>query len=200
MTKKKLSHLHKYSDPLLSTLLKHLWQRLQPGVFLGMTLHTILAHLYLWRFSHSFLQILSNSVWFDMERHCTAIFRSLKRCSNGFKSKLCLGHSRTFRDLSQSHYCVVLAVCLGLLFCWKMNRHLSLNTLEQVFITDVSLLCSFPSILTSLPVPVAEKHPHSMMLPSPLYHKGLIGRVLQRWLSLWKVLPTPKRNSGALSE
>jgi hypothetical protein len=31
-------HLHKYSDPLFGTLLKHLWQRLQPGVFLGMTL------------------------------------------------------------------------------------------------------------------------------------------------------------------
>jgi hypothetical protein len=30
-----ISHLHKYSDPLLSTLLKHLWQRIQPRVFLG---------------------------------------------------------------------------------------------------------------------------------------------------------------------
>ena len=34
----------------------------------------------------------------------------------------------------------------------------------------------------------------------PLYHKGLIGGVLQRWLSFWKVLPSPQRNSGALSE
>ena len=31
-----------------------------------------------------------------------------------------------------------------------------------------------------------------------LYHKGLIGGVLQRWLSFWKVLPSPKRNSKAL--
>ena len=31
-------HLHKFSDPLLSILLKHLWQRLQPRVFLGMML------------------------------------------------------------------------------------------------------------------------------------------------------------------
>ena len=30
--------------------------------------------------------------------------------------------------------------------------------------------------------------------------KGLIGRVLQRWLSFWKELPSPQRNSGALSE
>ena len=27
----------------------------------------------------------------------------------------------------------------------------------------------------------------------PLYHKGLIGRVLERWLSFWKVLPYPQR-------
>ena len=30
--------LHMYSDPLLSTLLKHLWLWLQPRIFLGMTL------------------------------------------------------------------------------------------------------------------------------------------------------------------
>ena len=34
----------------------------------------------------------------------------------------------------------------------------------------------------------------------PLYHKGLTGGVLQRWLSFWKGLPSPQRNSGALSE
>jgi hypothetical protein len=33
-----------------------------------------------------------------------------------------------------------------------------------------------------------------------IYHKGLIGGVLQRWLSFWKVLPSSQRNSGALSE
>jgi hypothetical protein len=36
-----------------------------------------LAHLYLGSFSHSSLQILSNSVRFDGERRCTAILRSL---------------------------------------------------------------------------------------------------------------------------
>jgi hypothetical protein len=34
----------------------------------------------------------------------------------------------------------------------------------------------------------------------PLYHKGLISGVLQRWLSFWKVLPSPQSNSRALSE
>ena len=28
-----------------------------------------------------------------------------------------------------------------------------------------------------------------------LYHKGLIGGVQQRWLSFWKVLPSPQRSS-----
>ena len=32
-----------------------------------------------------------------------------------------------------------------------------------------------------------------------LYHKVLIGGVLQRWLSFWKVLPSPQRNCRALS-
>ena len=73
-----------------------------------------MAHLYLGRFYHSSLQILSSSVRLDGERHCTAIFRSLQRCS--FRSGLWPGHSRTFRDS-----CVVLAVCLGLLSCWKVN-------------------------------------------------------------------------------
>jgi hypothetical protein len=34
----------------------------------------------------------------------------------------------------------------------------------------------------------------------PLYYKVLIGGELQRWLSFWTVLPSPQRNSGALSE
>ena len=33
----------------------------------------------------------------------------------------------------------------------------------------------------------------------PLYHKGLNGGVLQRWLFFWKVFPSPQRNSRALS-
>ena len=44
-----------------------------------------------------------------------------------------------------------------------------LRTLDQVF-KDISVLCSIqlsPSTLTSCPVPAAEKHPHSMMLPTP---------------------------------
>jgi hypothetical protein len=75
-TKREISHVHKYSDPVLSTLLKHLWQQLQPRVF-GYDA-TSLAHLHLGSFSHSSLQILSSSVRLNGEHSCTAIFRSLQ--------------------------------------------------------------------------------------------------------------------------
>ena len=82
----------------VSTLLKHLCQRLQQSL-LGYDA-TSLAHTYLGSFSHPPLQILSSSVRLDGEPFCTAIFRSLQRCSIGFKSGLWLGHSRTFRYFS----------------------------------------------------------------------------------------------------
>ena len=108
-----------------------------------------LAHLYLGSFSHSPLQSLSRSVRLDGERRCTAIFRSLQRCSIWFKSGLWLGHSRTCRDLSRSHSCVGLAGCLGLLSCWKVNLRPQFevpSALEQVFIKDLCTLLrsSFP--------------------------------------------------------
>jgi hypothetical protein len=94
-----MSHLHKYSDPFLSTLLKHLWQRLQPRVFLGLTLQA--WHTCIWGVSPILLCKSFHAQ--DGERCCTVIFRSLQTCSIGFKSRLWLGHSRTFRDFSRSH-------------------------------------------------------------------------------------------------
>ena len=66
------------------------------------------------------------------------------------------------------------------------------SALEQVCIQDVSVHCCIHlslltslTILTSLPVPAAEKHPHSMMLPMALLPRSLsldgrpaLGRVL----------------------
>ena len=53
-----------------------------------------------------------------------------------------------------------------------------LSVLEQVYIKDLSVLCFapsiFPSVLTSIPVPAAEKHPHSMMLPPPCFTVGRV--------------------------
>ena len=106
---------------------------------------TSLAHLYIGSFSHSSMHILSSSVRLDGDGCCTAIFRSIQRCLIGFKSGLWLRPSRIFRDLSRSHSCIVFAVCLGSLSCWKVNLHPQsevLRALEQVSIKDLSVLCS----------------------------------------------------------
>ncbi len=110
-------------------------------------------------------------------------FRSLQRCSIGFKSGLWLGHSKTVTELLWSHSFVILAVCLGSLSCWKVNLRPSLRSwaLWRRFWSRISLYLAafiFPSIATSRPVPAAEKHPHSMMLPPPCF---TVGTVLDRW-------------------
>ncbi len=74
---------------------------------------TSFSHLDLGILCHSSLQIISSSVRLDGKRWWTAIFRSLQRCSIGFKSGLWLGHSRTVTELLWSHSFVILAVCLG---------------------------------------------------------------------------------------
>ncbi len=68
---------------------------------------TSFSHLDLGILCHSSLQILSSSVRLDGKRWWTAIFRSLQRCSIGFKSGLWLGHSRTVTELLWSHSFVI---------------------------------------------------------------------------------------------
>ena len=148
-----------------------------------------LAHLYLGIFFHSSLQILSSSVRLDGKFRCTAIFRSPQRCASGLKSGLWLVHSRTFRDLSQIHSCVILAVWLGSLSCWKVNLHPIMRSwaLWSRFSSRISLyfaLFIFPSILTSLRVTSTEKHPHNMMLPPPCFTVGMVKGFLQVTLGI----------------
>ena len=145
-----------------------------------------LVHLYLGSFSHSSLQIISISIRLDGDLCGTAIFRSLQRCSIGYKSRPWLGHSRTFRDLSRSHSCIVLAVFLGLLSCWKVNLHPSLRTCSRALRNSLKISLYFapfifPWIRTGLPVPALQKHPHSMMLPPPWLSIGMVPGYLQTW-------------------
>jgi len=102
---------------------------------------TSFSHLYLGILCHFSLQILSSSVRLDGKRWWTAIFRSLQRCSIGFKSGLWLGHSRTATEFMWSHSFVVLAVCLGSLSCWKVNLWPSLRSraLCKRFLSRISL-------------------------------------------------------------
>ncbi len=152
---------------------------------------TSFSHLDLGILCHSSLQILSSSVRLDGKRWWTVIFRSLQRCSIGFKSGLWLGHSRTVTELLWSHSFVILAVCLGSLSFWKVNLRPSLRSwaLWRRFSSRISLYLAafiFPSIATSRPVPAAEKHLHSMMLPPSCF---TVGTVLDRW---WAVPGFPE--------
>ena len=103
------------------------------------------------------------------------------------------GHSET---------CIVLAVCLGSLSCWKVNL---------IFSKDLSVLCWHDArhsghvshdlrIFRCLLANSKQAVYWGVASVWPLYHKGLIDGVLQSWLSFWKVLPSPQRNSGALPE
>ena len=144
--------------------------------------------------------------------------------------------------MSRNHSCVVLAVCLGSLYCWKVNLHLNLrywvlrrrlssrmSLYFALFIFPQSWLVSQSLLLKNIPtawrLTLCRRNAcHSgqswfhqtresclswsesplgafWQTPSrlscafywgvayvwPLYHKCLIGGVLQRWLSFWKV-------------
>merc|ERR1712002_444701 len=130
-------------------------------------------HTWIWGFSSS-LQIFSSSVRLHGDCRWTAIFRSLQRCWIGFKSGLWLGHSRTFTELSLSHSCIVLAVLrvIVLLEGEPSAQSEVLSALDQVFIKNISVLCSVQLSLNPLPVPATEKHHHSMKLPPPCFTVG----------------------------
>ena len=56
-----------------------------------------------------------------------------------------------------------------------------LRALEQIFIKDLSVLFSVYLSLDpdSLPVPAAEKRPHSLKLPTPYFTVGMVPGFLQ---------------------
>ncbi len=92
---------------------------------------------------HSSLQILSSSVRLDGKRWWTAIFRSLQRCSIGFKSGLWLGHSRTVTEVVVKpllrYFSCVLRVII-LLEGKPSAQSEVLSTLEKVFVQDIPVL------------------------------------------------------------
>ena len=147
--------MHKYSQPLLSTLLWHLWQQLQPQVFWNMKPQA--WHTYLWPVSPIPLYRTSRAPSGWMGSVGAQQFPDPSRDVQWDSS---LGSGWTFTELSWNHSINILAVCLGSLSCWKMNRRPSLRSrvLWSWFSSRVSLSVAafiFPSVLTSVPVPVA---------------------------------------------
>ena len=106
--KTEISHLHKYSDLLLSTLLKHLWQRLYPKVFLGMTLQA--WHTCIWRVSPILLcrssQALSGWIWSLAAQLFSRLSRDVRSGSSPGSGWATQGHSETCPEATPALSCV----------------------------------------------------------------------------------------------
>ena len=93
-------------------------------------------------------------------------------------------HTVFHNDKAKTDFFRVFCKCmvsLRSLSCWNVNLSPSPRSwaLWKRFSLRISLYFSafiFPSILTSLPVPVADKHPHSTMLPPPCLTVGMVSK------------------------
>ncbi len=98
------------------------------------------------------------------------------RFSMGWRSGDWLGHSRTLMRFFLSHSFVVLAVCLGSLSCWNTHPRPIFNALAGFNALALALYMA-PSIVPFMrcncPVPLAEKHPQSIMFPPPCLTVGI---------------------------
>ena len=132
---------------------------------------------------HFFFQSTHNTPIITKQCRCRAIFRSLQRCSIDFKSRLWLSHSRTFRDLSRRYSCVVLAVCLVSLSCWKVNLHPSLRswTLWSRFSSRFSVLFSIHLCLTPAEFPCPCCWKTSPQHDAATTMLGIVPSFLQTW-------------------
>ncbi len=101
-------------------MLKHLLDFITPPSLFGYE-SISMAHLDFAIFACTSLQKCSKSVRLRGHLLCTACFRSLHRFSNGFRSGLLLGHSKTLFSSGEAISFVDLDVCFGLLSYWKMK-------------------------------------------------------------------------------
>ena len=124
--------------------------------------------------AHSSTQTVLKSWRFRGPLLWTLIFSSSHRFSIGFKSGDLLGHS----------------VCLGSLSCWNVYPRFIFSILVDGsrFLSRISRYISLfflPSIIWSLPVPYAEKQPHTMMFPPPNFTVGIV------FLGWWCAISPP---------
>ena len=158
------------SAPWVNTLEKHLWQRLQLRVFLGMSVSAL--HIWIWGFSPilpcRFAQALSSWMGSIGEQQSSSLSTDTNRDSS-------LGFGWATQGLS--HSCSEAISVLLWLYAWghcpdwnvNICRSLRCFALWSRFSSRIYLhlaLFIVSAIFTSLPVPAAEKHPHSMMLPA----------------------------------
>ena len=171
---------HKYSDPLLSSLLKHLWQRLQPWVFykLGTPVFGELLPF----FSTDPLKLCQ--VGWGVSLHSD--FQVSPEMFNRVQVRALAGPVKDIQSLVPKP----ILSCLGcvlwvvvLLECDPSPQSEFLSALEQVFIKELCTLLSssFPrSWLVSQSL-LLKEIPHSMMLPPLCFTVGMLPGFLQMW-------------------
>ncbi len=104
---------------------------------------TSFSHLDLGILCHSSSKILSSSVRLDGKRWWTAIFRSLQRCSIGFKVRALAGpfknsHGVVVKPILRYFSCVLRVIVL--LEGKPSAQSEVLSTLEKVFVQDIPVL------------------------------------------------------------
>ena len=128
-------------------------------------------------------------VWLDGECLWTAIFKSCQRFSIGFRSGLWLGHSNTWICVDLNHSIVALAVCFGLLSCWKVKLCPSLKSFADSNRFSSKIVLYFPSSHQFNPVPAEKKASPQHDAATTMCHGGYgVVRVIL-WLKLdktWK--------------
>ncbi|XP_061553466.1 phospholipid-transporting ATPase ID-like isoform X4 [Phycodurus eques] len=94
-----------------------------------------------------------------------------------------------FRRLANSYFLFLFILQV------KLQPSLRFWALWRRFSSRISLYLAafiFPSTGTSRPVPAAEKHPHSMMLPPPCFTVGTVGQLIPQIASLsWFTTAVP---------
>jgi hypothetical protein len=110
----------------------------------------------------------------------SGLSRNVKSGSSPGSGWATQGHSESLvaKPLLRCRGCVLRVVVL---LEWEPSPQSEvLSALEQVFTLYFAPFI-FASILTSLPVPAAEKHPQSMMLPPPCFTVVMVPGFLQSW-------------------
>ncbi len=131
--------VHKYSQPLINTLLKHLWHQLQPQI-LGMMRKALI--IIIRQFSSILLLISSSLKLCQVGLGQMHILRFLQKYWLA-QLRLWLGHTRIFTDLSMSYFCCMFrAIVLSEVLNALMSRAGFLQTwcLELRFIRPENLV------------------------------------------------------------
>ena len=130
---------------------------------------TSLAHLYLGNFSRSSLQIPLKLCQVGWGASLHSYFQVSPEMFNLVQVQALAGPLKDIQRPKPLLRCLAWVLRVFVLLKGEPSpKSEVLSALEQVFIKDLSELCSVP-ILTSPPVPAAEKHHHSMMLPPPCF-------------------------------